>query len=293
MRKTVLFILSTPYAGSHYLSLMLGSHSQSLHLGEMKRVCLRPNIKDSRECTFNRGNILKGLGPEHTERVFETIFSRAEPQVRLLVDNTKRVHWAERFLTNSNYDKKFIHLIRDPRAIIRRFAMRSRFRKKLRERWKIFREVPEVRASIFFVREHVVWLYSWLRKNREITDFLAAHQLDHHVVTYRDLARDPGTEVRRVMEWTGLNYEPGQLEYWNFDHVGTEKRAYEWVKEQKTTFIDLRWQTELPAAAQEACRRDSYVASYIASLSLRMVDDGLTRLPLNVASGKPAPADAV
>jgi hypothetical protein len=157
--------------------------------------------------------------------------------------------------------------------------MRSRFRKKLRERWKIFRQLPELRPSIFFVREHAVWLYSWLSKNREITRFLAGHRLDHAVVTYRDLARDPATEVRRVMEWAGLTYEPGQLEYWNFNHVGTEKRGYEWVKEQKATFIDLRWQTELPAVAQEAARRDSHTGRYLASLGLRLVDDGLTRLP--------------
>jgi hypothetical protein len=157
--------------------------------------------------------------------------------------------------------------------------MRGRFRKKLRERWKIFRQVPEARTSIFFVPDYVVWLYSWLRKNREITRFLSSKQLGHLVVTYRDLARDPGTEVRRVMEWAGLTYEPGQLEYWNFDHVGTEKKAYEWVKEQKTTYFDLRWQTELPAPAQEAARRNPPTARYLASLGLRMVDDGLTRLP--------------
>jgi len=278
MRKTVLFILSTPYAGSHYLSLMLGSNSQSLHLGEMKRVCLAENRGESRECTFDRGNILDGLGAQHTSHIYETVFSRAQPQVQLLVDNTKRVRWAERFLDNPSYDRKFVHLIRDPRAIIRRYQLGSHFRKQLRERWKLFRKLPQVRPSIFFLPTAQVWLYAWLRQNREITRFLREKRLDHLVVTYRDLARDPATEVRRMMEWAGLTYEPAQLEYWNFEHVGTQKRGYEWVKEKKVTFIDLRWQTELPSWLQQRVRTDAPTHRYLKELNLRIVDDGLTRL---------------
>ena len=288
MRKTVLFILSTPYAGSHYLSLMLGSHSQALHLGEMKRVCLAENRPESRECTFHRGNILEGLGAKDTPHVYETIFARAEPQVQLLVDNTKRVRWAERFLTNPAYDRKFVHLIRDPRAIIRRYRMGSHFRKQLRERWKLFRKLPEVRAAIFFQRSDLVWLYAWLRQNQEITRFLTERRLEHIVVTYRDLARDPAAEIRRIMEWAGLPFELPQLEYWNFEHVGTEKRGYEWVKEKKVTFIDLRWQSDLPAEIRERVRRDRPTARYLSTLNLRMVDDGLTRLPELGAGPVPA-----
>jgi hypothetical protein len=38
MRHTLLFILSSNYSGSHYLSLLLGSHSSGTHLGEVKNL---------------------------------------------------------------------------------------------------------------------------------------------------------------------------------------------------------------------------------------------------------------
>jgi hypothetical protein len=75
-----------------------------------------------------------------------------------------------------------------------------------------------------------------------------------NLVTYRDLALDPAMEIRRLMQWIGLEYEPTQLEYWNFEHFGTQKRAYEWVKEKKTKLFDTRWKTELPAALQARVR---------------------------------------
>lgn len=285
MRRTVLFILSTPYAGSHYLSLMLGSHSRALHLGEMKQVCLGENRRESRECTFHRGDILEGLGAQDIAHVYETIFSRAGPDVPLLIDNTKRPRWAERFLDNPAYDRKFVHLIRDPRAIIRRYRLRSHFRKQLRERWRLFRQVPEVRTSIFFQSPDLVWLYAWLRQNREITRFLTERRLDHLVVSYRDLARHPAAEVRRIVEWAGLPFESAQLEYWNFEHVGTEKRGYEWVKKDKVTFIDLRWQTDLSPQLRQRVHADRIVRRYLELLNLRMGEDGLTRLAETAQGG--------
>jgi hypothetical protein len=74
-----------------------------------------------------------------------------------------------------------------------------------------------------------------------------------------------------------LSYEPAQLEYWNFEHIGTQKREYEWVKEKKTQFVDLRWQTELPGEVQRKIRDDRLIGDYVASLGLRFTDDGLTR----------------
>src|SRR2546428_11097791 len=38
LKRTIIYILSTNYAGSHYLSLLLGSNSRSIHLGEIKRL---------------------------------------------------------------------------------------------------------------------------------------------------------------------------------------------------------------------------------------------------------------
>jgi hypothetical protein len=109
------------------------------------------------------------------------------------------------------------------------------------------------------------------------------------VVTYRDLAVNPAAEIRRLMEWLGLSYEPAQLEYWNFEHVGTQKREYEWVKEKKTTFIDLRWQSELPADVQQTIPKDRLIGEYLTSLGLKFAGNGLTR---NLGASADAPLTA-
>src|SRR5688572_17182350 len=125
MRPTVLFILSTPYAGSHFLSLILGSNTRALHLGEMKRVCYPPTRVESRECYFQTDKIFEGLGPENAHEAYDRIFERVDPQVKLLVDTTKGIRWAARFLEHNHFDRKYIHLIRDPRAILRRSRMNA------------------------------------------------------------------------------------------------------------------------------------------------------------------------
>jgi hypothetical protein len=279
MRKTIVYILSTPYAGSHYLSLLLGSNSRAIHVGELSRLQKTHSETRARECTLNRGHILEGIGRENINEAYDLIFSRIDSTIEALVDASKRVSWAEQFQTDRSYDKKYIHLIRDPRALVRRYALRTHFRKLLRQRWRVFKAVPQSRPRILFLAEPYVWAYYWLVQNQEITRFIRQNQLEHVVVTYRDLARNPAVEVRRLMEWIGVIYEPAQLEYWNFDHIGTEKREYEWVKEKKVTFIDLRWQSELPMEMQKTISEDGLLTAYLSSLGLAFTADGLTRHP--------------
>ncbi|HXG46108.1 MAG TPA: sulfotransferase domain-containing protein [Methylomirabilota bacterium] len=283
MQKTILTILSTNYAGSHFLSLLLGSNSRSKHLGEVK-VLRIPNPEGEHPgeqgLELVRGKVLEGIGPENIDQVYDLVFSRLDPSVRVLVDASKKPRWAERFLHRRDLDLKYVHLIRDPRAIVRRDLMRSRFFRQLRRRWWVFRDLPELRASIFFAPEPLVWTYVWLQRNWAITRFLEQHRLAHTLVTYRDLAMNPAAEVARLMEFCGLTFEPAQLEYWNFDHVGTQKRGYQWVKERKqSNHIDLRWRTELPEAVQRRIAADPHVNRYLSRIGVRITDEGLTRAP--------------
>lgn len=278
MRKTVAYILSTNYAGSHYLSLLLGSNTRARHIGEVCQLRRPVGQENLRECDLNRGTVLDGIGPANIDRIYDIIFSRLDPSVDVLVDASKRLEgWADRFLDNDRYQLKFIHLIRDPRALVRRFGLRSTFPRLLRWRWKLFQAFPKSRPCLLVAPQWTVLLHVWLQQNQAITRFIRQHQLDSMLVTYRDLARQTGPELERLMTWLGLTYEPAQLEYWNFDHIGTQKRNYEWVKQQKTTYFDLRWQTELPAAVQHAIARHPLVTAYLADLGLRLTDDGLTR----------------
>jgi len=280
MQKTVVYILSTNYTGSHYLSLLLGSNSRAMHLGELKML-KRYTGEGSfgSDLRVTRGSVLEDIGPENIRDAYEIIFSRLPPEITVLVDASKTVRWVEQFLSDTRFEKKFIHLIRDPRAIVRRNLMASNFFKQLRRRWWLFREYPPLRSTIYFKRQEYVWTYLWLRTNQHINDFLQQHHLPHARVTYKDLATNTAREVRRLMEHIGAPYEPGQLEYWNFEHIGTEKRSYDRVRKQKKSYFDLRWQQEIAPEVQTGIAADPQVNDYLHELGIRFTSEGLTRLP--------------
>jgi hypothetical protein len=277
-KKKVVFLLSTGYAGSHFLSLLLGSHSRTMHLGELL-VMKKPQPETGhRECDFERGDVLAGIAPADVPRIYDIIYSRIDPRVEALIDASKKTSWAGVFLTNERYERKYLHLIRDPRALVRRYGLRSSPAKVRRLRWKIARRFPALAVSIWFAPESDVWLYRWLFQNMEITRFIREHRLDANLLTYRDLARDQAGEIRRLMEWIGLPFEPSQLEYWNKDHIGTQKRNYEWVKEQKNKqHFDLRWKSEMSLETQQRITRNRRVRRYLADINVALIDEGLRR----------------
>jgi ABC-type Fe3+ transport system substrate-binding protein len=74
----------------------------------------------------------------------------------------------------------------------------------------------------------------------------------------------------------GVDYEPAQIEYWNAEHHGTQKTRYDWVKEQKVQYIDLRWKEFLTPETQKRIAGDPLVNSYLAEQGLQLTADGLT-----------------
>ena len=277
-KKKIVFILSTGYAGSHLLSLLLGSHSKTMHLGELL-VMKKPQPEAGhRECDFERGNVLSGITPADVPRIFDIIYSRIDSGTEALIDASKKTSWAERFLNDPTYERKYLHLIRDPRALVRRYALRSSAKKKRQLRWKLARTFPALAASIWFANENDLWMYRWLMQNLEITQFIRQNKLDANVVTYRELATNQASELDRLMKWIGLPFEPAQLEYWNKDHIGTQKRNYEWVKEQKTKqHFDTRWKTDLPTEIQSRVANNDRVLNYLADIKISLLEDGLQR----------------
>ena len=251
----------------------------AFHAGELFQLGRPPERRKSHEVFLKENRVLEGIGPDNIEQVYDIIFSRVDPKMEVLVDTSKIVRgWAERFVDNDRYERLYIHLIRDPRALVRRFLMQRRLKNQLHYRWKLLRSWRLLRPFAEWCPTPTLWLYRWLLENRRITAFIHAHRLNATLVTYRDLAKETGAEVRRLTEWMGLTYEPGQLDYWNYQHIGTEKRAYEWVKEQKAHYFDLRWKTELPLELQEQICRDRLVNEYLRELGLAFTDEGLTWL---------------
>lgn len=296
MKKTIVTILSTNYAGSHFLSLLMGSHSQACHIGEVRRVvrghgpggevgqcdlCNPPS-----QCPTVRN--LVGIDIKTVyDRVFDN-FAEEGLNPPILIDTSKRVDWARENLSSTLYDFKYIHLIRDPRAFIRRYILNNKSLKcQLHIRRQAAFRGEKWRPSHLFSPQWKVCLGRWYDKNAEIADFLRNNNCDHQVVTYRDLATDTAGELSRITSWLGLQFEPKQVEYWTFQHHGSQKFSYEWIKQQrKTGHLDVRWKEFLSPDTATAVARDPDVVGLLDRLSLSLDDMGLTRNERQIAAFK-------
>ncbi len=277
MQKSVVTILSTNYAGSHFLSSMLGSHSQAIHLGEILHLrkpahghvaCTRCG-RDGVECP-----VFKGIDASTIDRAYEVAFGNGGSDKAVLIDCSKYVRWAESFVGRTPFAMKYIHLIRDPRALVRKWWYVERITsiKRLKRRYKTARRWPRFALRALF--SGIPAVYQWLGQNQDITDFIGKHKVDHLRVTYRDLALDPEGEVRRVQEWIGAPFEPAQLDYAAHGLHGSQKPEYE---KKSGRYFDTRWKTELPGEIQTRIANHRGVLNYLESMGLRMVEDGLTR----------------
>jgi hypothetical protein len=248
---TVVYIVSCPFSGSTWLNLMLASHSRAFGIGEMDK--------------FDRdfGKVLCNV--HGAECPFWTRFDPASPEDRyaqvarlsgrdFIINNNKAIETVGDH-TDPQIRGKYIFLLRDGRAVTA-----SRLRKKPGET----------------IRQGARW---WKKVFHEKYDrfrsFPAADRLDVH---YEALMDDTAGQMRRICDFLGIEYEPGMLEYWNFDHhliagnLGTQlamvrktggdlpsesieqskTRVYKWdVSYYKTAdaaqFKDERWKSEFSA----------------------------------------------
>jgi len=236
VKKRIVYILSTNFAGSHYLSLLLGSNSRALHAGELFHFGRPVGKCNLKEVNLKDSEVFEGIGPHNIEQVYDIIFSRIDARIEVVVNTSKTIRgWAERFLGNESYDRLYIHLFRDPRALVCRWLLNRELKTELRYRWKLLRSWPRLRPFAEWSPMPAVWMCRWLLQNRAITDFIGRHGLPATLVTYRDLAKETEAEVRRLTEWMGLTYEPRQLEYWSREHIGRRKEATSGSRNRRPT----------------------------------------------------------
>ena len=279
MKRTIVYILSSNYAGSHYLSLLLGSHSRAIHLGETKR--LRDDRMHERRnvCYICEGKpscvIFRDIGPHNINDIYDIISGRIESKTSVLIDTSKNTFWARRFLDNDRYEKKYIHLIRDPRAMVRRWMLTfTTPKKKINQRIRIVKASPKRTLPALLGSPEQVYVYKWLLRNQEISRFITGNNLDSIVVTYEDLASNTAGEISRLCDWMGLKFEPEQLDFWNFAHHGSQKKDYANSRER---FFDLRWKEFLRPAVAAKITKFKPVNEYLQSQGLRFTESGLTR----------------
>jgi hypothetical protein len=279
-KKKLVFILSSNYSGSHFCSLLLGSHSKAEHLGELKNLY---KTSGGRPC-FACGNdaecdLYKEINSIQRENIYEELFARLGGRSPILIDTSKKPKWFKHFVNDERYDIKLLHLIRDPRALARRWLMRFKeLNRGPRERIKQCRKDP-LRAPLFLFGDLLsVCIYKWCTQNKEIAEFVSQSGRPSKLITYRNLAFDQDSTLAEVCQWMGVEYELGQKEYWNFVHHGTQKHEYEWVKRQGgAQFFDLRWKDFLTPKQQEKIIGNKSVNRLLDDLGLEFSDDGLVK----------------
>jgi hypothetical protein len=200
-----------------------------------------------------------------------------DPNIRTIIDNSKKTAWAKKYLHDDAYELKFIHLIRDPRALVRRWLINNDTPQKRREK-----RLQLARHHLFFApwilkeQDEEMFAYKWMVDNREITKFIHKNRLDSRLVTYRDLVHDAGRQISRIVDWLGYEFEPDQLNYWKFVHHGSRKKDYDFVGKTGERVFDLRWKTYLKPHQERRITENRYLKQYIDELTLELVDDGLT-----------------
>jgi len=260
---------------------MLGSHSKAVHLGELKNIYKGSTHRSCYICgEFCECELFGKVGQEAKNNLYEVLFSRVDSDVEFLVDASKKPKWFRDFVDDDRYDIKLIHLIRDPRAIARRWLIRiPELGRERRERIKQCRKSP-FRAPLFLFGDLLsVCMYKWYAQNRGITKFIEKSGLPTKLVTYRNLALEPDETLAGVCDFIGVDYELGQKNYWDFEHHGTQKREYEWVKKQGgASYFDLRWKEFLDIGQQQRITNNKTIQRYLKSLGLAFVDDGLQHI---------------
>ena len=278
MSRGLVYLLSSNFSGSHFLSLMLGSHSRFVHLGELKNL-----VKQSRLCAICGDAAACALVGELDMRpgadLYAQIFRRLPDTVDLLVDASKKPDWFRARDRASRHRVHRIHLLRDPRALARRWLLHfPEPGTQRRERVKMLRRRPTAALQLLFGDMLEVYIRKWLRQNQEISTYLTRSGGPWTLVTYQEIAREPAAALARINARLGHAFEPGQQHYSQFSHHGTEKAEYQWVKQrQQNTYFDLRWQEFLSAEQQRRITGHRALRRYLDSLDLAFGDQGLVR----------------
>lgn len=261
MGGTVAFLLCSTRSGSTWLALMLGSNPRAQYLGELNRM-FRADPEGCSLCTERDRwcSIFHDVDRLRPRDVHTALLERTGRDV--LVDNSKSLSWARKTLDTA-IEKKYIHLLRDPRAVVYSWQRRGRTK----------------------------GLEQWIDENYEIRSFLHEHALDHCVVTYNELAEHTDETMMGLCDWLELLYDESQKSYWEVEHHGAGRNgatasflndyvasddAY-YTERRRTSFHDTRWQTELDDATRQSISDDARLQQFLAEFGFTLTLGGLQR----------------
>jgi len=261
--RTVVFILSSSHSGSTLLALLLGSHSRAAYIGELHKMFNaeqpgRCSLCDDRKATCP---LFYDVAERTPLDIYRSLFERTGKTV--LIDNSKRLKWMTQHLDDDSFNKKYIHVLRDPRGVILSRETRGRTTK----------------------------LSHWPKQNRRFYESLSAPGRESRLVLYEDFATRREQTLRDLTHWLGFEYEFDQLEYWRVEHhgsgrngatsaflqdAGTADPAF-YKEKARQHFHDMRWRDQLDREIQDAIAQSDPVRLLLADMGLHLTETGLER----------------
>ena len=155
---------------------------------------------------------LVAMSPSHGGRrkpaeVFRTVVADAGRRAgaRFIVEQTPvNVHFM-RELAELFADARFVHMVRDPRAVL--FSQRHRWRK----RWRDARNMPLSEVFRGFVNYHPVTMMQLWKRSFAAGEAMAGHPR-YLCMRYEDLVTAAREQVQRLCEFIGLEFEGAMLD---------------------------------------------------------------------------------
>jgi hypothetical protein len=124
-----------------------------------------------------------------------------------------------------------------------------------------------------FCDRTMLYAYKWLDQNRDISNFLAKHDLEHRVITYHDLVRNTEKVLRDLNGFIGVGYEKQQICYWKTQQHGGGKISN--ILKHSGIQLDLRWQDYLSDEVKSSLTNNQLVNEYLLELGVQFSDEGL------------------
>jgi hypothetical protein len=196
------FVLCSVRSGSTLLRVLLNSHSQIHSPHEMHLRDLAVEVKSDYAQRSLAESGLDARAVEHLlwDRLLHRELTSAGKH--WLVNKTPSDVWEADRILECWPDARFIFLLRSPAAIARsRQAARPQ-------------DTPE--RNVEMVRRYVQAVEDARRTYSGLT------------VRYEDLAADPATEMRRVCEFLGVEWEPAMLDYGRYEHGSFRSGLGDW-----------------------------------------------------------------
>ena len=277
----VVFILASNYSGSHLLARLLDGHSACASVGELRNLVKflaqpEPNASGT-VADYHSNPLFTGLSQSRSADWHGMLLQRigaGEPGVTTLIDNSKRLDWLEQCLTEADVSPRCIHLLRDPRALVRRWRATFDIAEVRRVRLREARR--QWRPSLLTVADAELYGWRWLRENAAVSAWLTQHAYPAATLSYEELVTAPARALARVMSTVGLAFESGQLDLQKRPERGTRKIG--WPSDRagiEALRMDLRWRADLSRVDQDNVAAMAPLRDYLASLGYIMTESGL------------------